>query len=132
MRRPPTALLLGTLALAACAGQLPQAEREPQSCLAHADPAPAPPGAPRSFADFRPSLHGFAFRNDFQGSPLPINLGSAERALKPPSHYGLCGGMSSAAADFYLAGCPIPIHATPPAHGTPLYTYLYTRQSASL
>jgi hypothetical protein len=94
-------------------------------------PAQPAPAAPRSFADFRPSLHGFAFRNDFRGSPLPFDLGPAEKKMGLPNHYGLCGGMSCAAADYFLASRPVPELATPPEHGTALYTYLFVRQQES-
>lgn len=135
MPRPAAALLL--LTLVACAAPTSSAPTRPQrerSVSTHKPELPAAPAAPtvRSFHDFRPSLHGFAFRNDFDGSPLPINLGAAEKALRLPNHYGLCGGMSFSAADFYLAGRTLTTDTTPPSRGTPLYTYLYTRQSASL
>jgi hypothetical protein len=81
---------------------------------------------------FRPSAHGFKFVNRFEGSPLPFSLGEAEKGLGLPSHFGLCGGMSSAAADFYLAERPVPSTGIAPAQGTPLYNYLYKRQVASL
>lgn len=98
-----------------------------------APPAAAAPDAPRrSFADFRPSRHGFAFRNEFSGSPLPVSLGRTEETLGLPARYGLCGGMSFAAADWFLAGRTIPAATTPPARGQPLYTYLYARQARSL
>jgi hypothetical protein len=96
-----------------------------------AHPAPSGPAAARTFAEFRPSHDGFAFRNDFAGSPLPVSLGSAEKKLGLPSRFGLCGGMSSAAADYFVAQHPIPTDTAPPEHGTPLYSYLYSRQSAS-
>lgn len=92
--------------------------------------APAP-----SFADFRPSHHGFAFVNSFRGSPLPVSLGRLERTLNIPDRFGLCGGMCFAAADYYLAGRDIQKEIPdrhPPENGTPLYQYLYSRQAASL
>jgi hypothetical protein len=101
----------------------------PDPTAAHtAAPAPKPA---RSFAEFRPSRDGFAFRNEFTGSPLPISLGSAEKKLGLPTRYGLCGGMSSAAADYFLSGTPLPADTAPPGQGTPLYTYLYSRQAAT-
>lgn len=45
-----------------------------------------------------------------------------------PRHFGLCGGMSLAAADFFYAGATVPDMDTPPKAGTPLYEYLYQRQ----
>lgn len=129
-----TRFLLALFALAAGCSS-PGSSTTPDAVVAAppaAAPAPAPAPQPsRSFADFRPSLHGFAFRNDFSGSSLPINLGAAEKKLGLPSHFGLCGGMSFAAADYFLARRAIPDDATQPEHGTPLYTYIYSRQSAS-
>lgn len=49
-----------------------------------------------------------------------------------PSTFGLCGGMSLAAADFYLAGLQPPDAKTPPVQGSALYEYLYERQVESL
>lgn len=89
------------------------------------------PAAP-SFANFRPSSHGFRFRNQFTGSPLPFSLGGLEKYVSLPNHYGLCGGMSFAAADYFLAGIDPPVIATPPAKGQELYKYLYQRQVDSL
>lgn len=76
--------------------------------------------APR-FHDFRPSVNGFHFRNGFQGQVV----GTGESA------YGLCGGMSFAAADYFLAGRPIPTDVRAPADGSPLFKYIYARQAAS-
>ena len=39
--------------------------------------------------------------------------------------------MSAAAADFFLAGLPVPDGATPPEPGTPLHDYLARRQADS-
>lgn len=83
-------------------------------------------------AAFKPSSHGFAFRNHFPGVGLPTALvGSAPNATDT-SAFGLCGGMSAAAADYFLAGRPVPDLDTPPARGTPLYEYLYLRQAESI
>jgi hypothetical protein len=91
---------------------------------------------------FLPSKHGFAFRNAFKGSPLPAVLRNAEsgplNAVKSsvsaglPSEYGLCGGMSLAAADFYLSGLKAEHGKTVPEHGSALYEYLYQRQTDSM
>ena len=77
---------------------------------------------------FLPSKHGFEFRNVFRGSPLPALLRNAEsgplRAMRAgvdaglPTEYGLCGGMSLAAADFYLSRAT-PIQTTTPPFWTP-------------
>lgn len=87
---------------------------------------------PRPISEFKPSLHGFKFVNSFSGSPLPIKLGGLERAIGVPQRFGLCGGMSFAAADYFLAQQQIPALARPPADGTPLYKYISTRQADSL
>jgi hypothetical protein len=91
---------------------------------------------------FLPSKHGFEFRNVFRGSPLPALLRNAEsgplRAMRAgvdaglPSEYGLCGGMSLAAADFYLSRATPIQTTTPPVLDTPLYEYLYQRQTDSM
>lgn len=93
--------------------------------------APAPAVAP---AAFLPSRHGFHFRNAFTGTPLPPALRrlGIEKQMHLPARYGLCGGMSLAAADFALAGVAVPSDVRPPKEGTALYEYLYRRQSDSL
>lgn len=97
----------------------------------------------RSNSEFRVATHGFAFRNSFDGSPLPASLREAksgwEKTLKGvldknvelPRNFGLCGGMCLAAADFFHAGLAIPRVDAPPQAGTPLYEYLYQRQVES-
>ncbi len=93
---------------------------------------------------FIPNKHGYGFRNTFKGSPLPAVLRGAsagpmravglelDSGLGLPSEFGLCGGMSLAAADFYLAKRPVPDLTKPPEQGTPLYEYLYQRQADSM
>ncbi|MBC7771564.1 MAG: hypothetical protein H7210_03630 [Pyrinomonadaceae bacterium] len=81
---------------------------------------------------FKPSAQGFNFRNSFTGSPLPVSLGRFDSAMGVPQHYGLCGGMSAAAADFFLSGREIPVQAEAPVKGTDLYAYIYQRQIDSL
>jgi hypothetical protein len=93
---------------------------------------------------FVPNKHGFAFRNIFKGSPLPAALRGASSGpmravgnelnsgLGLPTEFGLCGGMSLAAADFYLAKRPVPDLSKPPEQGTPLYEYIYQRQADSM
>jgi hypothetical protein len=79
---------------------------------------------------FQPSTHGFKFRNSFAGYPLPRDVSIPN--LPPPSGtFGLCGGMSAAAYDFYAANRPIPATKAVPTKGTPLYEYLYQRQLAT-
>jgi hypothetical protein len=93
---------------------------------------------------FIPNKHGYGFRNIFKGSPLPAVLRGAsagpmravglelDSGLGLPTEFGLCGGMSLAAADFYLAKRPVPDLTKPPEQGTPLYEYLYQRQADSM
>lgn len=104
--------------------------------LTAVSPKPAgtqpPPESPRAISEFRPSLHGFKFANSFSGSRLPAGLGKLESALGAPARYGLCGGMSFAAADFFLARIDVPTATKAPAAGTPLFKYISTRQNDSL
>lgn len=86
---------------------------------------------PRPFSDFRPSAHGFTFTNSFSGSPLPGALGAIAPGIGP-SHFGLCGGMSTAAADYFLAQRIPPARPKPPLKGDPLFDYLQSRQVDSL
>lgn len=84
----------------------------------------------RSIARFVPSEHGFAFVNRFSGSPLPSK--TLTRLWGGRMDYGLCGGMSYAAADYFLADQPIPGSIAPPAEGSALYIDLQHRQMQSL
>ena len=77
---------------------------------------------------FRASEHGFHFINSFPGYPLPFKLPKLPGATEVSAYYGLCGGMSSAACDFYYAEKPVPAFNKVPDRGTPLYQYLYDRQ----
>lgn len=107
--------------------------------LAAPDPARAdlslPTGQPptsrgQAAVSFRPSTHGFRFVNRFEASSRSVSLG---RALGISlDAFGLCGGMSFAAADLFLAGRSAPETSAPPPAGSPLYGYLYRRQSDSL
>jgi hypothetical protein len=113
---------------------------EPPVCDAAADTgtvivAEAESTPARSFAEFRPSEHGFRFVNSFRGSPLPVALGRFERRLNVPERFGLCGGMCFAAADYFIAGRSLAEELPQkeaPVRGVPLYDYLYARQAASL
>jgi hypothetical protein len=99
------------------------------ACLAAGAACAAAHSPPRSFHDFSASRDGFAFVNRFSGSSLPGPLALLHDAFGAPDEFGLCGGMCFAAADFYLAGQPIPAHAGPqPTRGQPLYDYIYQRQ----
>ena len=96
----------------------------------------------RSADPFLPSRHGFRFGNSFHGSPLPPEIRDADSGLvgwarqvaerHAPDRFGLCGGMSLLAADYYLAGIEPPADLDPPSQGTPLYEALYARQTESL
>jgi hypothetical protein len=104
------------------------------STLASGDqPAPI---TPPNIHTFRPSANGFAFVNHFQGTPLPGGLGAIGegigKSLGAPSTFGLCGGMSFAAADLFLAGRTPPTRATQPTRGQPLYEYIQSRQITSV
>lgn len=74
---------------------------------------------------FRPSEHGLHFINSFPGYPLPFKLPLVNDVS---AYYGLCGGMSSAACDYYYAEKSVPELSQAPERGTPFYKYLYNRQ----
>jgi hypothetical protein len=149
--------VVGTLALALAAAAGACGHRSAASITPSADAAPVattPTGAPtskrseavaapgpggstsinergspaRSFAQFRPSRDGFAFVNSFSGSPIP----GLPALPGLPNRFGLCGGMSFAAADLFIAQQPPPRETAPPASGSPLFNYLQTRQLDSL
>jgi hypothetical protein len=77
---------------------------------------------------FVPSQHGWKFINAFSGYFLPIALPTAPFIGNPTSVYGLCGGMSAGANDFFLLNRPIPTTSDVPTNGTPIQRYLYHRQ----
>jgi hypothetical protein len=83
-------------------------------------------------ARLTPTLHGFHFVNSFSGFFLPFALPPIPGLTKTNSVYGLCGGMSASALDFFLANRPIPATNQIPNAGTPLQRYLYKRQLDSL
>lgn len=109
----------------------PPSAREPDPATPTRSITAVPVATPRAFT---PSRDGFRFKNTFTGSPLPkIVRGLASQlGASVPNRYGLCGGMSSAAADYFFAGIAPPTDASPPADGTSLYDYLYARQLDSL
>jgi hypothetical protein len=107
----------------------------------------------RVMTTFDPEVHGFRFRNQFQGGQVVSELSAQDRlaeqlgvSLPFPTDevlslvsgasfwgtFGLCGGMSWAALDHYLAGTPIPSQSTIPAQGTELFSRLVGRQADSL
>jgi len=78
--------------------------------------------------DFKPSVHGFKFVNNFSGYPLPFSIPNLPHLSAVEKAYGLCGGMSSAVYDFLLVGRSIPVNTTAPGQGSLLQQYLYRRQ----
>ncbi len=76
--------------------------------------------------DFHPSQHGFHFPNAFSGYMLPLTVPFLSDS-KVKGVYGLCGGMSAGAADFYLAGRAMTGEKVPPRRGTRLHRYLFRR-----
>lgn len=111
---------------------LPSAARDQPPAKA-APPKDAGPGRePERSHKFLPSLHGFQFRNSFPGYPPPFDIAGLPELPDVPTTYGLCGGMSFAAADFHKARRPIPEAKVAPASGNPLHDYLYERQLDSL
>jgi hypothetical protein len=80
---------------------------------------------------FKPSSHGFRFRNRFESRPV-IVPGFGEVPTR-----GRGGGMAYAALDYWCAGLPIPTHtaddfeAGVPEDGSRLSDYLAKRQSDS-
>ena len=79
-----------------------------------------------------PSQHAFKFVNSFNGFFLPFALPAFPGLGSPSSVYGLCGGMSAASLDFFLANRAIPTGTKVPVSGSPLQRYLYKRQLDSL
>jgi hypothetical protein len=86
------------------------------------------PDPPPTSARFSSSLHGFRFLNSFSGYPLPFTVPQLPFVPPVASSYGLCGGMSAAAADFFYAGRSLPQQERVPDRRAALYRYLYRRQ----
>lgn len=130
-RRTVTGLVASALTSAAAAGP-------PDAPAADAVGNAARAGELTQREAFRPSLHGFKFRNAFTGSPIPpryralVSSLGLDGAIDTGATYGLCGGMSAAAADFYLAGVEVPGRTSVPGDGEALFTYLSDRQVDSL
>lgn len=78
--------------------------------------------------DFVPSQRGFQFTNSFSGYPFPLTISQLPFLQDVPKGYGLCGGMSSAAADFLLSGRRYPPIAQVPEAGSRMHNYLFRRQ----
>lgn len=80
-------------------------------------------GAAPAMTPFDPATQGFRFANTFINDFVPtMNIRTG----------GLCGGMTYAALDWYNAHLPIPNQDYRPAKGSPLQTYLYSRQVHSI
>lgn len=98
--------------------------------------------ARRDGRTFRPSLNGFAFVNSYQGSAAPPAIRDAKGGLlgavknatdaSVGGRFGLCGGMSAAAADYFCAGRMPPSTDQVPAEGSVLRDYIHGRQVDSL
>ncbi len=91
---------------------------------------------------FRPSVNGFHFVNSFYGSAAPPALREAKGGLlglikgatesSVGDRFGLCGGMSASAADYFNAGRTPPSTRDVPAEGSTLRDYLFARQVDSI
>jgi hypothetical protein len=81
----------------------------------------------RPISEFKPSRDSFAFANHFDGLPVKSTL--LDRAGQA---YGLCGGMSFAATDFFLAKFDLPEQKSAPQKNSPLWNYLFSRQTETL
>lgn len=94
----------------------------------------SPVSARRTLEKFTPSEHGFNFPNSFDHLPdlpdLPNDLDSTLESTQLPRSYGLCGGMSLAARDFFLYNRPIPSTTNIPNSGD-LFDYFWQRQLAT-
>lgn len=107
--------------------------------------SPAAPVASAPVHDgrtFRPSVNGFHFVNSFDGSAAPPALREADGGLlglirgatesTVGDRFGLCGGMSASAADYFLAGRTPPSTREVPGETSTLRDYLFERQVDSL
>lgn len=112
----PYALFNYTVDGQPCEHRIPLGIFQSEFSLPHAQPH-----------NFLPSRNGFAFANAFPGYPLPFSVPFMPEGGKVAPVYGLCGGMSSAACDFFLAGRALPEVTQPPKRGTRLHSYLYRR-----
>jgi hypothetical protein len=76
---------------------------------------------------FLPSANGFRFPNFFSGIRLPFTVPFLPEKHEITGPYGLCGGMSAAACDYFLSGRAAPLVNEVPRAGTRLYRYLFRR-----
>ncbi|TLD68574.1 hypothetical protein FEM03_21895 [Phragmitibacter flavus] len=105
-------------------------------------PTGSPNTQPTQYNTFIPSIHGLNFINSFNTSHFADKLNMDrwrekfdDKLLKlVPDEiafargYGLCGGMSFVALDFFHAKRPIPTDTAVPAPETPLFKYIFARQ----
>jgi hypothetical protein len=85
---------------------------------------------------FDPAVHGFHFRNRFSGSDVlgAVNVGLGKAAVTLSENadfwqgWGLCGGMSWAALDRFLAGEQVPARKKAPDPDSDLFVELVDRQ----
>ena len=87
------------------------------------------------FTDFRPSKHGFHFKNSFKfNATIKFKIGVLEK-LVPKDYYtyrinepyGLCGGMAFGALEYFKQNRKIPTQTSPPRQNDQLYDYLLDR-----
>jgi hypothetical protein len=105
----------------------PAAPPPPVPVMPAPRPVQCPPPTCTPVGPFLASRHGFKFFNSFSITiPLPSPFPSIPRS------YGLCGGMATAALDYFLSCIPIPSTTAIPTAGTTLFNYLLRRQLDSL
>lgn len=81
---------------------------------------------------FVPSTRGLHFENFFPHEPAEsVALPDGRKLGIGDAANGLCGGMAYTARDYYEAGQPPPADTAAPAEGSPLFTYLVQRLTAS-
>jgi hypothetical protein len=99
----------------------------PRPALPALRPVTCPPPTCTPVGPFLASSHGFKFDNSFSITiPLPRPFPSI------PASFGLCGGMATAALDYFLSCIPIPSTTAIPTSGTMLFNYLLRRQLDSI
>jgi hypothetical protein len=76
---------------------------------------------------FKPSVHGFKFKNSFSSEDIMEELYSVPSWMMWDNTWGLCGGMCFAALDRYFRQEPIPEQTNPPNRGDALFSELVKR-----
>jgi hypothetical protein len=89
--------------------------------------ASSKPADARPISEFKPSRDGWGFTNYFPGFPSKSTF-----LDRSSDAYGLCGGMSYAATDYFLAKAPMPVFKQVPQKNSPLWLYLFRRQMDSI